>query len=205
MAGAKHVLRYLKGTADHGICYTRPSDPTQINRLYGFSDSDWAADPDTRRSVGAFVLFLNGAPVAWRSKLQPSVALSTCEAEYMAASKACTEVVWLRRLLSGLGYPPTSATVLYEDNRAAIQLAANPVHKDRTKHIDMRRHALREFVADGVIQLVPCPTQDMAADALTKALPGPTFLRHRSVLFGRAPHTAPDPIPAGMVALLMLY
>mmetsp|Transcript_28739 Transcript_28739/g.67115 ORF Transcript_28739/g.67115 Transcript_28739/m.67115 type:complete len:206 (-) Transcript_28739:135-752(-) len=205
MAGAKHLLRYLKGTPDHGPTYGRPADKRTLNRLYGFTDSDWAADPDTRRSVGAFVLFLNGAPVAWRSKLQPSVALSTCEAEYMAASKAGTEVVWLRRLLAGLGFPQLLPTVLYEDNQAAIQLAANPVHKDRTKHIDMRRYALREFAADGVLQLVSCPTQDMAADALTKALPGPVFLRHRSVLLGSAPHTAPHaPVP-GVVALLMLY
>ena len=110
----------------------------------------------------------------------------------MAASKAATEAVWLRRILAGLGYPQRTATPLYEDNHAAILLVDNPVHKERTKHIDMHLHSLREHATAGIVKLLSCPTTDMTADALTKALPGPVFLRHRAVLFGQAPHSAPE-------------
>lgn len=190
---AKHTLRYLKGTCSDGITYARlPSSHPHANKLFGYSDSDWAACVDTRKSVGAYVLFLNGGPVSWRSKQQTSVALSTCEAEFMAASKASTEALWLRRILAGLGCVQRTCTPLYEDNRAALLLADNPVHKERTKHIDMHLHSLRERVANGVVKLIQCPTHDMTADALTKALPAPAFRRHREVLFGRAPHTAPE-------------
>ena len=190
---AKHTLRYLKGTSSEGITYTRlPSTHPHANRLFGYSDSDWAACVDTRKSVGAFVLFLNGGPVSWRSKQQTSVALSTCEAEFMAASKASTEALLLRRILAGLGCPQRTSTPLYEDNRAALLLADNPVHKERTKHIDMHLHSLREQVANGVVKLIQCPTNDMTADVLTKALPAPAFRRHRDVMFGQAPHSAPE-------------
>jgi len=190
---AKHVLRYLKGTASDGITYTKlDASHPHANRLLGYCDSDWAACQDTRKSVGAFVLFLNGGPISWRSKQQTSIALSTCEAEFMAASKASTEVIWLRRILAGLGCAQQKPTPLYEDNRAALLLADNPVHKERTKHIDMHLHSLREHVTNGVVKLVQCPTGDMTADVLTKALPAPAFRRHRDVLFGRATHSAPE-------------
>ena len=138
---AKRCLRYLKGTIDHGITYTRQSDPTLANRMYGFCDADWAADPDTRRSVGAYVLMLNGGAVAWRSKLQASVSMSTAEAEFIAASSTATEVVWLRRILHDLGASQHDATPLYEDNNACILLSENPSHKGRVKHIDLRIHS----------------------------------------------------------------
>ncbi len=116
---AKHTLRYLRKTCLEGLTYTftsRGSDT--FNRLFGFCDSDWAADRDTRRSVGAFLLFLGGAPVSWRSKLQGSVALSTAEAEFMAGSATSCEVLWLRRILHDLGASQRNATPLYEDNAA---------------------------------------------------------------------------------------
>ena len=109
----------------------------------------------------------------------------------MAASKASTEALLLRRILAGLGCPQRTSTPLYEDNRAALLLADNPVHKERTKHIDMHLHSLREQVANGVVKLIQCPTNDMTADVLTKALPAPAFRRHRDVMFGQAPHSAP--------------
>jgi hypothetical protein len=180
---AKRVLRYLKGTVSLGLTYTRGlSDP---NRLIAYADADWATCTETRRSISAFVVLLNGAAIAWKSKKQGAVATSSSEAEFVSASKAADELVWERRLLADLGFPQPGPTPLHEDNRACKLLSQNPVHSERSKHIDFRVHALRERVATGEVVLVDCASRDMVADSLTKNLPVDAFLRHRDVQLGR--------------------
>ena len=180
---AKRVLRYLKGTVSLGLTYTRGlSDP---NRLIAYADADWATCPETRRSISAFVVLLNGAAIAWKSKKQGAVATSSSEAEFVSASKAADELVWERRILADLGFPQPGPTPLYEDNRACRLLSENPVHSERSKHIDFRVHALRERVAAGEVVLVDCASRDMVADSLTKNLPVDAFLRHRDIQLGR--------------------
>ena len=212
----KHCLRYLINTVDTGITYTRtPASqlgsaamtPSLANRLFGFCDSDWAACLDTRRSIGAYVLFLNGGAVSWRSKKQPSVAMSTAEAEFMAASATAQCTLWLRRVLHGLKAPQLQPTPLYEDNQACILLSENPSHKGRARHIDLHVHSLRDHVKNQVVRLVACPTFHMTADLLTKALPSPTFVRHREVMLGNAPPTAPllAPVHAFTARVCTLY
>ena len=193
-----HCLRYLVNTFDFGITYTRDAAnpaPNMQNHMFGFCDSDWAACVDTRRSMGAYLIFLNGGAIAWRSKKQTSIALSTAEAEFMAASATAQTVLWLRRILCDLGAPQHCPTPLYEDNAACILLSENPSHKGRARHIDLHVHSLRDHVLNGVVRLVACPTFDMAADLLTKALPSPAFFRHRDVMMGNAPPTAPALAP----------
>jgi hypothetical protein len=180
---AKRVLRYLRGTTNYGLTYTR--DLANPNRLIAYADADWATCPETRRSVSAFVVMLNGAAVAWKSKKQGAVATSTSEAEFVAASKAADELVWERRLLADLSFPQLTPTPLYEDNRACRLMSENPVHRERSKHIDFRVHALRDRVAAGEVVLVDCASRDMVADSLTKNLPAESFLRHRDVQLGR--------------------
>lgn len=192
MAAAKHVLRYLKGTADLGIVYSK--DQPDPNRIIAFADADWATCPDTRRSVSAFVILLNGGAISWKTKLQGGVATSTSAAEFISASKASDELLWLRRTLCDLHVVQHTPTPLYEDNRAARMMSENPTHRERSKHIDYRIFALRERVADGVVRLVDCPTRDMVADLLTKNLPAPAFIRHRDATLGLTPHSAP-PLP----------
>jgi len=184
MAAAKHVLRYLRGTTHLGIVYSR--DLPDHNTLLAFSDSDWATCPDTRRSVGAHVLLLNGGAIAWKTKLQGSVATSTAHAEFVAASLAADEVAYVRRILADLHAPQQTPTTLYEDNRAARMMGEKQASSSRTKHIDMRIFALRERVVDGTVRLVDCPSTHMVADLLTKNLPAPAFSRHRDTLLGRA-------------------
>jgi hypothetical protein len=191
LSAAKHVLRYLKGTLSLGILYS--PDLPDANRLISFSDADWATCPDTRRSVGAFVHFLNGGAVHWKTKLQGGVSTSTTEAEFIAASKAADDVAWFRRTLDGLGLPQPSPTPLYIDNRSARALAENSAHRERTKHIDFRVFALRDRVASGVVQLCDCPSYDMVADVFTKNLSSPSFTRHRQTLLGVTRHSAPEP------------
>lgn len=163
---AKRVLRYLRGTKNHGIVFTE----SESVECLGYSDADWAGDREDRRSTSGYLFLMAGGPVSWKSRKQGTVALSTAEAEYIALSSAAQETVWLRRLVSELGNKPEKPTVLMEDNQSAIAMARNPQFHGRAKHIDIRHHFIRERVNEGDIKLVYCPTGDMIADMLTKGI-----------------------------------
>jgi len=170
LLAAKRVLRYLRGKSSLGITYRPPP-----LRLTGYSDADWAGDVNTRRSTTGYVVMLNNGAIAWRSQRQPTVALSTMEAEYMALTEATKELKWIRTLLAELGYTngkseDQTPTDLYSDNQSAIALAKNPVSHARAKHIDLRHHFVREAIQDKVIWVQYIPTTEMTADSLTKAL-----------------------------------
>jgi hypothetical protein len=165
-----------------------------------YSDADWASDTETRRSLAAWVGVMNGGAVTWKSRSAPRVACSTTEAEFVAASRAADECLWLRRTLADIHVAQKTATPLYSDNRATRMLSLNPVLRERTKHVDFRVHALRERVADHVVRVVDCPTADMLADPMTKQLPAPAHMRHTLVMLGLKPSTAPPP-PASFPSL----
>ena len=162
----KRIFRYLKGTINLCIKYERSAD----NRLVGFSDADWAGDMNDRHSTAGNLFMMSGAAIAWSSKKQPVVALSTTEAEYVALSAATQEAVWLSRLLSDIKAPPQTPILIKEDNQGTIAVARNPVSHSRTKHIDIKFHYVREALEDGIIDLIYCPTEQMTADILTKPL-----------------------------------
>ncbi len=131
----KHVLRYLKGTQNKELCYRKGANENLIN---AYSDADWAADVTDRRSTTGYCISLNknGPLVSWKTKRQPTVALSTCEAEYMALAATVQECLYLEQLLQnidGLKYE----SKVYEDNQGAIALAKNPVYRQRCKHMDI--------------------------------------------------------------------
>ena len=138
--------------------------------LHSFIDANWASDVNDRKSTSGFVFMLGGAAVSWSSKKQTSVALSSTEAKYIAASHATKEVVWLRRLLTELGLELDSPTVLHVDNQSVIAIACNPEFHDRTKHIEVRHHFLRHKVEGEEIRLEYTPTDEQTADVLTKGL-----------------------------------
>ena len=150
--------------------------------MVGWSDADWAQDTDTRHSVSAFIFDLAGGCVLWSSKKQPTVALSTAKAEYMAALNVTKEAIWLRILLTDMGFPLTQATTIHVDNQACIALAYNPVNHSRAKHIDICHHFIQEQVASKEVQLQHCPTKNMLADILTKQLPRDAFEKFRAAL-----------------------
>ncbi|XP_039845110.1 secreted RxLR effector protein 161-like [Panicum virgatum] len=135
LAVVKHLLRYVAGTRDYGLVYLRRSRGEL--ELIGFSDSDMAGDVDGRRSTTGVLFFLGACPISWQSMKQKVVALSTCEAEYSVAATACCQGVLLGRLLAELTREEARAPVLMVDNQSAIALAKNPVHHDRSKHIDL--------------------------------------------------------------------
>jgi hypothetical protein len=163
----KHLLRYVKGTLDLYLTFRHtPTSPT----LIGYADADWGGDPETRRSTTGYVFKSFGGPIAWKSKRQTTVALSTTEAEYMATTDAAKEATWLLRLIHDLGIEYDQALPLYNDNNGCVALANNPVHHERSKHIGMRHHFIREKVEDKTIDLRHISTEKNVADLLTKGL-----------------------------------
>jgi hypothetical protein len=164
LMAAKRVLRYLKGTADLGIYYSKP-----VHTVAGFSDADWANDLDTRRSTTGFVVMLNNGAVSWKSQRQPTVALSTMEAEYMALTEATKEMKWIRALLEEMNVKIDYAP-LFSDSQSAIALSKNPISHSRAKHIDIRHHFVREAIENDIVRIEYISTTDMTADSLTKAL-----------------------------------
>jgi hypothetical protein len=133
---------YLKGTATFTLILRRWEKDTVD--LIGWTDSNWAEDPDSRCSVGGFVFDVAGGCISWSSKKQLTIALSTVEAKYMAASNATKEAIWLRVLLTDLGYSQPTATLIHTDNQGCIALARNPVSHSCAKHIDIWHHFIRE-------------------------------------------------------------
>lgn len=175
---AKRILRYLRGTSNYGLWYSHVSNL----KLFGFSDSDWAGSLDDRRSTSGFLFSLGSGAITWTSKKQATVALSSSEAEYVAAAAAATcQAIWIRRILEDLHQPQLGATEIFCDNIAAILISRNPSHHGRVKHIDIRHHFLREKVTEGQIKLEDCSTTEQAADILTKALPPRKFLYFRKI------------------------
>jgi hypothetical protein len=175
---AKHVLRYLRGTVEYGIRYVRGEGI----RLIGYTDADWAGSPTDKRSTSGCCFNLGSGVVSWFSRKQKSVALSSTEAEYIAASMATCEAIWLRKLLVALFGQRVETTVIHCDNQSCIKLSENPVFHDRSKHIDIRYHFIRDCVQRGVVQLQYIPTEEQVADILTKALGKAKFIFFRDQL-----------------------
>ena len=161
----KRIMRYLKGSL-----HLRLQLGGHNIKLTGYCDADWAGDVNDRRSTTGYAFTLGDGVVSWSSKRQPTVALSTTEAEYMAASHCVREALWLRQLLDDVRCKYDEGTLIMCDNQGAIALAKNPVYHARTKHIEVQHHFVREKVARGAIMLEYCPTEEMLADVLTKAL-----------------------------------
>ena len=148
--GAKRVLRYIKGTINYGLIFDGRS--TRCS-LIGYSDADWANDVDTRRSTSGYVFQINGSTISWSSKRQYCVTRSSTEGEYVALSHVTQEVVWLRRLLNDIGEKHDQPSVMNGDNQGAIELSMNPRFHNRTRHIDVAYHSIREKVNDKSINV----------------------------------------------------
>ena len=171
-AAVLHILRYVKGTLFHGLYYSSHSSL----ELGAYSDADWAGDPTDRRSTTGFCFFLGSSLISWRSKKQTVIARSSTEAEYRALADTTQELIWLRWLLSDMGVSHSGATTLHCDNRSAIQIAHNDVFHDRTKHIEIDCHFIRQHVGNGIVHLHSVSSADQIADIFTKAHPPGRFL-----------------------------
>ncbi|KAL8013243.1 putative reverse transcriptase, RNA-dependent DNA polymerase [Plasmopara halstedii] len=174
---ALRVLKYLSGTRSHGILFRRSARFS----LQTFADANWGGDKGSRRSTSGVLLLLGGEPVVYKSKRQATVALSSAEAEYMALALATQEVIWLRYLLTEIGYKIGSASTIYLDNKSAISIATNQGYTPRANHIDLRAHFVRDQVEAGNIKLEHVPSAEQLADYLTKPVPTPQLVKLREV------------------------
>lgn len=166
----KRVFQYLKGTRELGITYgTNLSHGTE---LMTYTDADWASSLH-RKSISGYVVLLAGGAVAWSSKKQSTVALSTAEAEYIAATHVTKQILWQRTLFRELDMPQPDTSILYCDNQAAIAISHNPGFHARTKHIDIALYFLRDYVEEGTITLQHVASCDNLADIFTKGLKRP--------------------------------
>lgn len=179
-----HTLHYVNSTCGQGIVLQGNNKLT----LQAFSDSDWGACCDSRRSVSGFVLLLGNSPIRWKSKKQPTIARSSSEAEYRAIANAASEVTWVVRLLQEFGLSDLKPVTLHCDNISAIHIAKNPVFHERTKHIDLDCHFTREKILEGLLQLTYLPTKNQLVVVLTKILPFVHFKHLLSKLEVCEPH-----------------
>jgi hypothetical protein len=181
MIVAKRILRYVKGTMDHGIVFPS-SDKGREFDLVGYTDSNWCGDKDDRKSTADYIFQIGGASISWSSRKEPVVALSTCEAEYIDASLCACQGVWLCNLLNEIGNIKCESVILKVDNLSAINLAKNPIAHGRSKHIEMRFHYLREQVDKGILKLEHCRTELQVADLLTKGVTVEVFNRLKNLM-----------------------
>jgi hypothetical protein len=170
LAAVKRVLRYVVGTQQWGLHYHPGKKNSGAPKLLGYSNNDLAGNVNDRKSTSGLIFFLAGGPIAWQSAKQRVVALSSCETEYIAAAGTACEAIWLARLLAELVGGAVLAPKLMVDNKSAITLMKNPVHHDRSKHIDIKFHFIRECCDRKLIDVEFIGTEFQLGDFLTKAL-----------------------------------
>nr|GEW77868.1 copia protein [Tanacetum cinerariifolium] len=167
----KRIFRYLKGTTNMGLWYSKDTSIA----LIAYPDADHAGCQDTRRSTSGSTQFLGYRLVSWSSKKKKSTAISSTEAEYIALSRCCAQILWMRSQLTNYGFE-FNKIPLYRDNKRVISLCCNNVQHSRSKHIDVRYHFIKQQVENGVVELYFVRIEYQLADIFTKALPRDRFV-----------------------------
>ena len=175
---AHHLLKYLKGSPGQGVLIK----PIDSFHLKAFVDADWGSCLDTRRSITGFCIFLGDSIISWKFKKQPTVSRSSAEAEYRALASVTSELVWITQLLTDFKVKTLMSATVFCDNQAAIAIASNPTFHERTKHIEIDCHFVRDKIVEGFLKVLPINTSLQLADMFTKALPSSTLNRHISKL-----------------------
>nr|GFB26686.1 ribonuclease H-like domain, reverse transcriptase, RNA-dependent DNA polymerase [Tanacetum cinerariifolium] len=175
MKAIRQVLRYVKGIKDYGITYKH----NEGNKIHGYSDISYEVNTQEGKGTTGIIFYYGASPISWSTQKQATVALSSCESEFIAATAAATQALWLKRLLSKLTNFKEDKVTIRVDDKFAIQLMKNPVSHERSKHIDTEYHFIRECVEREDIQVEFVSGEYQRADILTKALPKIRFLTMR--------------------------
>ncbi|KAH9726800.1 hypothetical protein KPL70_008430 [Citrus sinensis] len=171
MDAVYRILRYLKCAPGKGLLFSK----NNVSNIEGYTDSDWAGDQTTRRSTSGYFTFVEGNLVTWRSKKQKVVARSSAEAEFRGMAQGVCEMLWIKNILKDLGIDYAKPMNLKCDSKAAIEIAQNPVQHDRTKHVEVDRHFIKEKLDEKTIQFPFVQSGDQLADILTKVVSGRVF------------------------------
>jgi hypothetical protein len=175
LTAMKRILRYLQGTPDYSLLLRRSSSFD----LVVYTDADWADCPDTRHSTSGYAVFLGDNLVSWSAKRQTVVSRSSAEVEYRAIANGMAEATWLRQLLHELQTLLSRCTLVYCDNISVVYLSTNPVQHQRTKHVEIDLHFVREKVAIGQVRVLHVPTTSQFTDIFMKGLPSSVFNEFR--------------------------
>lgn len=178
----KRTLRYIRGTVDLKLVFNENVNAPPVST---YVDADFGTDEFDRKSTSGYIVNAFGCPVMWSSKKQTVVALSSTEAEFVAATAATCETIWFRKVFDDLEMPINSPTPVYEDNQGAICMSRNPETK-RTKHIDIKYYFITDCVEQKKISMLYVPTEIQLADILTKALPRDRFEKLRDLILSRS-------------------
>lgn len=180
---SEQVLKYLANTLDLGIKFRRPSNFNGKIQITAFVDSDWAGCPDTRRSTMGYVIHVAGGPVSFKSKLMPTIAHSSCEAEFVGLTEVCREIMWMCRFLDEIGLPYETPEI-FCDSTSAINWAEDPVQHQRNKHVELKYYYVRDCVAKDVVKLFRVHTTRNLADIMTKPVGSQILERHLPAVLG---------------------
>ena len=174
------AIKYVLTTEDMGLTY---DSGILVNfkglwKIEAYSDSDFAGDRDSRLSVTGFSIFIGNCLVSWKSRSQKTVTLSSTEAEYVAVSEVCMEILFIRQILEFLKIKIDYPVTVFCDNIGAIFLGYNDKNSKRTKHVDIRHHYVRQYVEDGTVKIIFVRSEENSADTYTKNTTGATFKKH---------------------------
>jgi len=183
MVAGKRILPYLKSCSDYGLVYNnnnRVNNMTDKLTITGYCDSDWGGDTADSKSTTGYIVLVNNNIISWNTKKQPTVALSSAEAELMALVEVTKEIAWLSMLLTELNYNINQPSTIYVDNQSTIKMSANLSEHDRSKHIRIKYNYIKDEIDTNQTRLQWISSGDQLADIFTKALQGPTFIGLRN-------------------------
>jgi hypothetical protein len=183
---ARHTMSYVRASYSDCIKFTKPLSFDGTLDIIAFSDSDWAGCPDTRRTTVGYVIFMCGGPIAWKSKKKETLALSSCEGEYMALSETGREIIWIMNFLTEIRVKFNKPRI-YCDSDSAINWAEEPIQHQRNKHVELTYYYIRDIVKAGLIDLYRISTFDNRSDPFSKNATTPMFLSHKPHIMGWIP------------------
>ncbi|GAB2265823.1 hypothetical protein Dimus_037848 [Dionaea muscipula] len=174
----KWLLRYLNSSVTVGLQFGKWTSSLD---LAAYVDADFAGDRDSRKSTTSYMITLAGNCISWKSQLQPLVALSSTESEYVAITDVSKEAIWVQGLLKEINVLNNNC-IIFTDSQSALHLCKNPVHHDRTKHVDVKYHFVRDILAAGVLEISKVPTEENPADMGTKVISAGKFKHFMNLL-----------------------